>query len=48
MDTTLTYVENEGDKTKKILFVNAYPEKEFEETKMYKSGMCGFGNFFGF
>ncbi len=48
MDTTVTYFASEGDSEKKILFVNAYPEREFEETKMYKSGNCSPLSLFGF
>lgn len=48
IDTTISYLENENDKKKKILFLNAYPKDEFEETKMYKSGRCSPFSLFGF
>lgn len=41
LDTTISYFEDlSTNKERKILFVNAYPKTEFEETKRYKSGMC--------
>lgn len=49
MDTTITYsVPGDEQEAKKILFVNAYPENEFEDTKRYKSGRCCPGGLFGF
>ena len=40
LDTAISYFESEDNKDKKILYVNAYPKNEFEETKQYKSGGC--------
>ena len=48
LDTGMSYFEHEGDKEYRTLYVNAYPKREYEETKQYKSGNCSPFSLFGF
>ena len=40
LDTAIPYYLDEEKTQRRVLFINAYPQSEYEETKAYKSGVC--------
>ena len=40
LDTGIPYYIDEEKTQRRVLYINAYPKTEYEETKAYKSGAC--------
>ena len=40
LDTAIPYYLDQEKTQRRVLYVNAYPMNEYEETKAYKSGRC--------